>query len=80
MGLLMALLMGLLMGLPFVCVINQVRVLVLFHTYRFDRVWLEWVHGLLGPLVLVALVALVLAFFLFWLDRFAATPLQTNTS
>ncbi len=55
---------GLAIGLAFVFVINQARMLLLFHLYRDHRLWFEWVHGLLGPLVLVALLV---AFFLFWM-------------
>lgn len=70
-------LLGLAVGLPFVYVINQLRVLVLFFVYRNDRIWFEWVHGLLGPLLLVALVV---AFFLLWVNRYGPSAQRLPAS
>lgn len=59
---------GLLAGLPLVFVLNQLRVLALFHALRVDPSWFERLHGIVAPLVLVLAVGL---FFFFWLERFA---------
>lgn len=59
---------GLLAGLPLVFVLNQLRVLALFHALRTDPSWFERLHGIVAPLVLVLAVGL---FFFFWLERFA---------
>lgn len=59
---------GLLAGLPLVFVLNQLRVLALFHALRVDPAWFERLHGVVAPLVLVLAVGL---FFFFWLERFA---------
>lgn len=57
---------GLALGLPLVFVLNQVRVLLLFHAWRVDRGWFELLHGALAPLVLVLLVGL---YFMAWAGR-----------
>lgn len=48
-------------GTVFVFVLNQVRLLVLFYSYRNDRVLFEQLHSLIAPL---ALIVATLAFFL----------------
>lgn len=61
-------LLGLLAGLPLVFVLNQVRVLTLFYTYRGSRDWFDLLHGAIAPLVLVVAVG---GFFTYWLGRHA---------
>lgn len=61
-------LLGLLAGLPLVFVLNQLRVLALFHALRVDPAWFDRLHSIVAPLLLVLAVGL---FFMFWLERFA---------
>jgi len=56
---------GLLIGAVLVYVLNQGRILALFYAWRADRGLFEMLHGYVGPLVLVALVAI---FFHLWLQ------------
>ena len=55
---------GLLAGTAFVFVVNQLRLLALLMALRGQRDWFGPLHGLIAPLVVVALVTL---FFLGWL-------------
>ena len=55
---------GLLAGTLTVFLLNQARVLALFFALRSHRIWFGPIHGLIAPLFVVALVT---AFFLFWL-------------
>lgn len=57
-------LIGLAAGAAFVFVINQVRVLALFFSLERYPTWFGSLHGLIAPL---AVVVLVVAFFLGWL-------------
>jgi exosortase family protein XrtM len=50
-------------GLALVFVLNQVRVIALFHTVRSAREWFDVLHGTVAPLVLIAVTG---AFFAFW--------------
>jgi exosortase/archaeosortase family protein len=59
-------LLGLAVGMLLVCVLNQLRVLALFHTYRQHRHVFELLHGTLLPLAMVLVAA---AFYLFWVSR-----------
>ena len=59
---------GMLFGMFYVFVMNQVRLVVMFYAVRSDRVLFETVHGLIGPILLVALTGL---FFAFWLSKFS---------
>ena len=61
-------LIGLAAGTAFVFAINQVRVLVLFFSVQSHPAWFGPLHGLIAPL---AVVVLVVVFFLGWL-RWAA--------
>lgn len=58
--------LGLLAGLPLVFVLNQVRVVALFHAYRQDRDTFDLLHGGVAPLLMVLAVGL---FFLLWVER-----------
>src|SRR5262249_55701978 len=56
--------LGLLYGLPFVYVLNQVRILVLFYSFRSSPALFDMLHGSVTPIVLVLAVA---AYFYIWL-------------
>lgn len=58
-------LIGLLLGVVLVYLLNQARILALFYAWRADRGLFEIMHGYLGPLILVALVAI---YFHLWLQ------------
>jgi len=62
---------GLLAGGVLVFVLNQGRVLALFHAYRLDRELFDTLHGLVSPLLLIVATA---AFFLIWLNHHAEKP------
>jgi len=49
---------GLLLGLPLIWVLNQLRILTLFYTYRSDKGLFALLHGTVAPLVLVVLVVI----------------------
>jgi exosortase family protein XrtM len=66
-------LLGLAVGLPLVFALNQLRLVALFHAFRYDKTLFSWVHGTIGPLLLVMAVGL---FFAYWLARSA--PPQPN--
>lgn len=61
---------GALWGTLLVFSLNQVRVLALFFAFRSDRQWFDLLHGLVAPLVLVALAML---FFLYWQESHGGT-------
>jgi exosortase family protein XrtM len=58
-------LLGLLASLPFVYVINQIRLVALFFSYCFARNNFAFLHGYAAPSVIVVLCSL---FFLAWLQ------------
>jgi len=62
-------LVGVGVGLALLFVLNQVRVIALFHTVRSAREWFDIMHGTVAPLVLVAATG---AFFALWIG--ATTP------
>lgn len=57
---------GLLAGAALVYVSNQMRIVALFYTFRFERGWFETLHGYLAPTLIVAISCL---FFLWWANR-----------
>jgi exosortase family protein XrtM len=59
-------LQGLALGMALVFVLNQVRLLALFHVHRSEPAWFSLLHSTVGPLVLVICVGL---FFAYWLTR-----------
>jgi exosortase/archaeosortase family protein len=61
---------GLLAGTLLVFVLNQGRILALFYAYRSDKPLFDLLHGMVAPLLLIALSAL---FFMVWLERYGAT-------
>jgi exosortase/archaeosortase family protein len=67
---------GLLAGGLLVFVINQGRVLALFHAHRLDRGLFDTLHGLVTPLLLIVATG---AFFLFWLNYCTKKRLAGHT-
>jgi exosortase/archaeosortase family protein len=63
--------LGLLWGALLVGLLNQARVIALFVAYRENRLWFEWLHGVVTPLALVLAAG---GFFLWWLARQHVTP------
>lgn len=59
-------LIGLAIGWPLVFVLNQARLIALFHALRHDTALFGLMHGTVAPLLLVAVVGL---FFAWWLNR-----------
>ncbi len=57
---------GLALGTALVFVLNQARLLALFHVYRSEPSWFSLLHSTVGPLLLVIGVGL---FFAYWLTR-----------
>ena len=55
---------GVAVGLTLLFVLNQVRVIALFHTVRSAREWFDILHGTVAPLMLVAATG---AFFALWI-------------
>lgn len=64
-------LLGLAAGLLLVVVLNQLRMLALFHAYRHHRHAFDLLHGTLLPLAMVLVAG---AFYLVWVSR--AAPLR----
>jgi exosortase/archaeosortase family protein len=62
---------GLLFGLPFIFVINEARILVLFHAFRANRELFDALHGLVTP---IAVILLTSGYFYAW---FASQVPQT---
>lgn len=57
---------GLFWGVLFIYIFNQLRLLILFYTYRTDKDLFHLLHGTIAPLALIVLAAL---FFHWWLNR-----------
>ena len=57
---------GLGIGILMVFCLNQVRLVVLFYTYRSDPSLFKLIHGTLGPIALVAIVGL---YALYWFQN-----------
>jgi len=55
---------GMAIGLSLIYVLNQARLVALYFAIRHDKALFELIHGLLGPLVIIALVTL---FFAWWI-------------
>ena len=59
-------LIGAAFGLLLIYALNQGRIVALYFAARHDRVWFELLHGLVGPLFIIALTTL---FFAWWTGR-----------
>lgn len=70
-------LLGILAGVSYVFAMNQIRLVAMFYAIRTNRQLFETVHGLIGPILLVAITGL---FFAYWLSKFARTVNQAATS
>lgn len=57
---------GMAIGLLLVFMLNQLRVLALFHAFRLDPAWFEALHALVAPLLMVIAV---FTFFMAWMGR-----------
>lgn len=62
-------LVGASLGLLLIYVLNQARIVGLYWAARHERAWFELLHGMLGPLLIIALTTL---FFAWWTGRDAA--------
>jgi len=60
-------LIGIVSGLVYIFLLNQLRLLTMFYAVRQNKQLFELVHGLIAPIILVALTSLFLAF---WLSRY----------
>lgn len=58
-------------GLLLVYVLNQARIVALYFAVRHDRALFELLHGLVGPLIIIALTTL---FFVWWTGRNEPAP------
>lgn len=61
---------GLLSGLLWVFMLNQLRIVALFHAFRSDRALFDLLHTTAAPLLMIVLTGL---FFHFWLKHAEAT-------
>ncbi len=59
-------LLGIAAGFLLMYGLNQVRILVLFYTLRYDRTWFNPLHGYIGPTFIIILGCL---FFFYYLTR-----------
>lgn len=59
-------LLGAALGLLFIYILNQGRIVGLYFAARHDRAWFELIHGIIGPLSIIALTTL---FFAWWMGR-----------
>ena len=61
---------GMAVGVMYVFLVNQIRLVAMFYAVRTDKQLFETVHGLIGPILLVAITGL---FFAYWLSKFAVS-------
>jgi len=61
---------GLVIGGFMVFALNQIRILALFYAFRSDKALFDILHGVIAPVLLIMAIA---AFFVFWMNRYAAT-------
>lgn len=60
-------LLGAVIGLLLIYTLNQARIVGLYLAVRHDRAWFELLHGLVGPLIIIAVTTL---FFAWWIGRY----------
>jgi exosortase family protein XrtM len=53
-------LMGLIIGIPYIFILNQVRLMALFYSFRTDEVLFWNLHSTIAPVLLIALTVLFL--------------------
>ena len=54
---------GLFLGVVLIYLANQARIVALYFSLRYDRVWFELLHGYIGPTLIIALG---FVFYLWW--------------
>ena len=58
--------LGLLFGIPYIFILNQIRLLALFFTYRMNKSFFSTLHSTVAPVLLMAFTILS---FVYWLSR-----------
>jgi exosortase family protein XrtM len=68
---------GLLIGIPYIFILNQLRLVALFFTYRMNKSFFSSLHSTIAPILLITLTML---FFAYWLSRHqkAVDPIQSK--
>jgi exosortase/archaeosortase family protein len=56
---------GLLIGIPYIFMLNQLRLVALFFTYRMNQSFFSSLHSTVAPILLITLTML---FFSYWLS------------
>ena len=64
---------GLTGGLMLIFVLNEVRLVALFYSYRQDHALFDQLHGLVTPLIMVAAVVVFFMGLLHWQDRMSTS-------
>lgn len=59
-------LVGMAGGLLLIFLLNQARIAALYFSFRYSREWFDLLHGVLGPVLIVAASA---GYFFWWLER-----------
>jgi exosortase family protein XrtM len=67
-------LVAMLLGVGLVYAVNQLRIVALYYTFRFERDWFALLHGYIAPTFVVVVAA---GFFLWWSRRAAAAAETT---
>ncbi|MBI3774205.1 MAG: archaeosortase/exosortase family protein [Gammaproteobacteria bacterium] len=67
-------LIGALLGIGLVYAFNQIRIVVLYYSFRTDKAVFELIHGTVGPTVIVLVAC---AFFFWWLKQIPAPTLAS---
>ncbi len=65
---------GALLGIGLVYVLNQIRIVVLYYSFRTDKALFDSIHGTIGPAIIVLVAC---GFFFWWLKQIpthAASP------
>ena len=57
---------GIALGMLLIYVLNQVRIVALYFSVRHDTALFELIHGVVGPLAIIAVACL---FFAWWIGR-----------
>lgn len=57
--------LGVVVGVLFIFILNQIRIVSLFLALKSSREWFQWIHGYIGPTIIIILSC---AFFLGWLN------------
>jgi exosortase/archaeosortase family protein len=68
---------GLGLGAVLVFLLNQVRLIAMFYAVRADRAVFDMLHGMVAPILLIALTGL---FFSWWIGRHASGPVTDGST